>query len=61
MRKNLSCRQRKHFSTINDYASGAGLSSIKNRLSLYDRKLQITSKLGTGTSVQVKLSENRQE
>ncbi len=39
-------------------ASGSGLSSIKNRLTLYNGKLHIKSTPGTGTTVQVKLSDS---
>ncbi|MES3018258.1 MAG: ATP-binding protein [Bacteroidota bacterium] len=38
--------------------SGSGLSSIKNRLSLYNGKLNIKSTTGTGTTVHIKLSDS---
>ncbi|MEJ7693391.1 ATP-binding protein [Daejeonella sp.] len=41
--------------------SGSGLSSIKNRVSLYNGKIDINSIPGTGTTVHIKLSDQISE
>jgi signal transduction histidine kinase len=42
-------------------AHGTGLSSIRNRISLYGGRMKITSKPGKGTTVNIKLQNIRMQ